>query len=191
MNTQELLEKWNDRMVLGNRLSKEIEDFDGILYEIEQDNSKICISSGSVIKHLDVVLDGEALIAMKTAVANTLQTNRQSKIDELRRILGDSAENTVIEEEKEVVANEPTPETGQNEIQNVNNAFNHQAMTVESVKEYYHDQDMTLDEVALKFGVSRATLHKFITNNNLRKPSKRDRELYRDSEVQHAKKSSR
>lgn len=56
-------------------------------------------------------------------------------------------------------------------------------MTVDLVRNLYHDKGMTLDAVAKVFEVNSSALYRFVVANNLRKPSKRDKEIFQDSQA--------
>lgn len=57
-------------------------------------------------------------------------------------------------------------------------------MTVQLVKEFYYEKNMTLKEVTKELGISRTNLYKLISDNNFRKPSKKEKETFLDSMIQ-------
>lgn len=182
MDTKNLLEQWNERMVYGNKLSREIEDFENILDEAKNEASKICVSRVGVgSTYFDSILDEKVMVILKEIVINTLKEGRDNKITELEKMIGKKEDNIVISEKSVIKKSESVIEP----IENVTKP----ELTVELVKSLYHEQDMKLDDVAEEVGVPRTTLYNFIVKNNLKKPSKREQKIFRDTEVQ-AKKPS-
>ena len=183
MELNKLLEQANEHVVKTNILVKDVENFENILNQAKE--GKICVYNRSIgATHLDIVLDEKVMSVLKEIVTNTLTEGRDAKKKELQKLIGfvpvtfnPEFEQAVKEMEaqhgkgkvKEVVellAGEPKPE-----------------LTVKKVKELYHDKDMKLDDVAGELGVPRTTLYNFIVKNNLKKASKREQKVFKDTEV--------
>jgi hypothetical protein len=192
METKNLLEQWNKRMVQGNRLSGEIEEFENILSLAEQ--SKVCIHNNGGTTFLGVVLDEKVMNGLKTIVLNTLVDEKKKKVAELEQLInpGPIKTSTINPEfEKTVQEMEQSGiKTKENVVETVKSVIEADKsvpkveLTVELVKDLYIDKDMIIADVAKVVGVPKSSLYRFIVQNNLTKPSKKEKELFRDSKVQ-------
>lgn len=176
-----LLEQANEHVVKVNKLIGQVEDFDNILDQVIDDKSIVCVySKGAGTTFVDIVLDQNIMAGLKVTMIETIEAEKNKKVEELKSLVNGKIvpENkdmvhkneTVIETPKIVIEPEAKPE-----------------LTVEIVKEMYHKRGLTLDETAKELGVSRTSLHSFISKNGLKKPSKKETEVYRDSKVQSKK----
>lgn len=193
LNSKELLEQANQRVVTINKLMGEIEGFDGIMSA--GSNGVIAFyTMGIGTTYIDGVLSQDKMQELKETVINAIVTTRDEKTAELEQLLGikklppavnldfeEKSEPLQIPKKKPATIN-PKFEQAVQEMVKTEPVEDKPEMTVELVKELYHDKDMTLDEVAKVFGVNRTALYKFVTNFNLRKPSKKDRN-FRDGKV--------
>lgn len=166
-----LLDQWNEHIVRGNKLSRELEDFEGIMHVADMADSKIAISGGVGTTFIDRVLSPEKMADIKRIVITSLNEAKLTKEVELEKLMGRKP--AYINPEFEAAVKE-MEQQGKKQPDPVPEEKTYPEMTVELVKELYHDKNMTLDQVAKEFGVNRTALYTFITKNNLRKPSKKD-----------------
>ena len=143
------------------------------------DNEKIII--------LDEILKVEQLAEIRNQIVGKIYDNAieaQSFLERLNRkpaVLNPVFEQAVKEMEeqhKEVVSVPEEPITAPELT--VNKPVE---LTVELVRELYIEQDKTLDQVSKEVGTPRSTLYTFINKNGFRKPSKKERGLYRDNQI--------
>lgn len=228
LNSKELLEQANQRVVTINKLMGEIESFDGIM-SAGRDGEVAFYTKGTGTTYIDGVLSQDKMQELKETVINAIVTTRDEKTTELEQLLGikklPPAVNLDFEEKSEPLqipkrkpatinpefeqainktiqttkATNESLEELSDKAKTVANAFKESVtdvccneveeikdkpeMTVELVKELYHDKNMTLDAVASELGTNRTALYKFVTKHNLRKPSKKDRDTFRDGKV--------
>lgn len=174
MRMNNLLEQANIRMAEIEETACDLESIKSI-EQIKDELYIVLCSDRSGTRYLRG-LSVEKMQELKNIVLEAVIDAKEEKTRELERLLGIEKSVTVMKNcitEEEVVI----PEVPKDKPE-------YPKMTVESVKGFYHNQDMTLDEVAKVFGVSRSYLYKFVTKNNLRKPSKREQKLFRDADVE-------
>lgn len=189
MELNKLLDQWNETMVHGNSLAKEIDDFENILNRARE--GKVCVhKSGEGTTYIDTVLDNQVMDVLKEIVINTLAEGRDLKVAELEQLIGKAKEpvKEVINPDIKKAVKDLEQEHGKDKLKDaIGKLEPKQELTVELVKSLYHEQNMTLDEVAKEIGTNRTALYRFITQHNLRKPSKRDQEIFRDGKLQQQK----
>lgn len=168
MNTTNLLEQASEHVKKVNKIMGQVEDFEAVLSQVESGVIAL-YSKGAGTTFIDTVLNQDDMTELKDIVVARIISARNSKTAELEKLLGRKEEvpQVVAEQSRESVAKPNYPK-----------------MTVDRVKELYHDKDMTLEEVAKEFGIPRGTLYTFITNNGLRKPGKKEKETFLDSKIQ-------
>lgn len=174
-----LLEQANEHVVKVNKLIGQVEDFDNILDQVIDDKSIVCVySKGAGTTFVDTVLNQNIMAGLKVTMIEIIEAEKNKKVEELQSLVNGKTvhqnkdivhktEEIVTETPKDVIEPEVKPE-----------------LTIEIVKEMYHKRGLTLDETAKELGVSRTPLHAFITKNGLKKPSKKETQVYRDSKVQ-------
>lgn len=194
-----LLEQANARMTELAEVTCDLEHIEGIL-KIENELAVILYSGVHGVKHIRG-LSAEKIQELKDIILKAVKNAKEEKTRELERLLGIEKKPTVINPKIEKAVQDKVkypykvdhiteingiPKYIEEEVKlyPVESKPEHPEMTVELVKELYHAKDMTLDEVAKEFGVSRSYLYSFVTKNNLRKPSKREQKLFRDAEVE-------
>lgn len=177
-----LLEQANEHVVKVNRLIGQVEDFDNILEQVTKEDSKVCVYSKEIgTTFVDLVLNHNIMDGLKVTLLESIESEKGKKVEELQSLVNMNIihqnkgneesvlkqDETVIDPPKDVIEPEVKPE-----------------LTVAIVKEMYHKRGLTLDEAAKELGVSRTFLHTFISKNGLKKPSKKEKEVFRDSKIQ-------
>lgn len=164
MNTINLLEQASEHVKKVNKLMGQVEDYDRVLDEVNTDDSTVCIYSKKETIFVDSVLNTNIMSGLKVTLLEAIVSEKNKTVSELEKLV---RRQEVVHEKASFVHK---PE-----------------MTVGVVKELYHDKDMTLEAIAKEFGISRTTLYKFIKDNNLTKPNKKEKETFLDSKVQSKK----
>lgn len=84
-----LLEQWNEHIIKGNQLSREIEKFDGIMHVADMEESEIVFRhNGNMTTFISEVLPQETMEAVKRLVVAHLTSAKSSKEFELDRLMG-------------------------------------------------------------------------------------------------------
>lgn len=179
-----LLEQANQRVIEINKLMGEVEGFEDIINAGRE--AEIAFADKGAGTTYITVLSPEKMQELKEIVMLGIMNERDNKTAELETLLGIRKPATINPEFEEATKgmfqsnkSEPDPveekltKVLQEEAKKIEEP-KYPEMTVELVKELYHDKGMTLDQVAKEFGTNRTALYKFVTKHNLRKPNKKD-----------------
>lgn len=176
MNTTNLLEQASEHVKKVNKLMGQVEDFETVLNEVNTDDSTVCIYSKKETIFVDGVLNPNIMSGLKVTLLEAIVSQKDKTVAELEQLVCNTQivvhESDEYKPKKDTIVHKPD-------------------FTVELVKELYHEKDMTLEAIAKEFGISRTTLYKFIKDNNLTKPSKKEKETFLDSKVQSKSKKER
>lgn len=143
----ELMEKWNERMVEGNRIAKEVEDGKKAIEQcVEMD---VALVKNGECKYLDGLLTEKERAVLKELVEKLLESHLSEKISKLEHLIN-PVQKVSVEVKEEVT--EVKEETKEKSIE-------------ESVKELYVNQEKTMKEVANKLHVSSTTVGKICKEN--------------------------
>lgn len=83
-----LLEQWNEHIIKGNQLSRELEDFEGIMHVGDMPDSKIALFGGAGTTFVDRVLSPEKMSELKRALWEALTEAKLTKEVELEKLMG-------------------------------------------------------------------------------------------------------
>lgn len=173
-----LLEQANEHVVKVNKLIGQVEEFDNILGEANREGSKVCIHSvGIGTTFVDIVLNPNIMDGLKVTLLEFIEREKGKKVEELESLV----KVNIVHENKDFVPERES--TVNKKVENVIEQSKSVELTVDIVKELYHKRGLTLDEAAKELGVSKTTLHTFISKNGLKKPSKKEK-VFRDTKVQ-------
>lgn len=177
-----LLEQANQRVIEINKLMGEVEGFEDIINAGRE--AEIAFADKGAGTTYITVLSPEKMQELKEIVMVGIMSERDNKTAELEKLLGIRKPATInpvfekaVQEMEQSNKKDPVEEKLTKVLQEEAKKIEepkYPEMTVELVKELYHDKGMTLDQVAKEFGTNRTALYKFVTNNNLRKPNKKD-----------------
>jgi hypothetical protein len=83
-----LLDQWNEHIVRGNQLSRELEDFEGIMHVADISESKVAIAGGGGTTYIDRVLPPDKMAEIKGMVISSLANAKAEKERELKKLMG-------------------------------------------------------------------------------------------------------
>lgn len=83
-----LLEQWNEHIIRGNQLSREIEDFDRIIGAGVETNSEIAFVAKGIGTTYISVLSPEKMEEFKRMILNAIYNARDEKTAELEKLMG-------------------------------------------------------------------------------------------------------
>ena len=159
-----LLEKWNEYIVQGNQLSRELEEFEGIMHAADKPESVIAFygPAGSGTTFIDSVLSPEKMAEIKKMVVTSLTEARLTKEIELEKLMGIRKPATINPEFEAAVQGmiEPSEKpktTGRKTIE----------FDIEQVRDLYINQGMSYKGIAEKLKCSDFTVRKFCNNNGI------------------------
>jgi len=80
-----LLDQWNDHIIKGNQLSRELENFEGIMHVVEAKDSKVALYNNGGTTFIDIVLPEDVMAVLKNSVLLHLKNIQSSKETELKK----------------------------------------------------------------------------------------------------------
>lgn len=195
MNTKELLEIGSQRVVEINKLMLELERHETVMSDVKFGN--VSISHNGCTTYLTDVLPEEKMQELKGLVMTAIYNAGYDKISRYKELIGVKEEKkkpAVINPEFEkAILDMKEQQTEKTLVVDSGTAKcvvvqkDKQELTVELVKELYIDQDLSIARTGEALGVDKNKVYRFIKANKINKPSKKERELYRDAKVESAK----
>lgn len=194
-----LLEQWNEHIIRGNLLSRELEDIESLL-----DKSKgadICFTSGTNGSVFIRVLTPEKMQELRENVVVAILRTRDEKAVELEKLMGVRKPATINPEFEAAVQGmidsvkkkpEPDPvevklaesiDKHEKEIKSKPVAVAKPTMSVEDVRRMYLDESKSMKEIAEHFGVTKSVVNNFVYKNHLARYKSNDDEFL-DSKVE-------
>lgn len=157
-----LLEKWNEYIVQGNQLSRELEEFEGIMHAADKPESVIAFygPAGSGTTFIDSVLSPEKMAEIKSLVVASLTEARLTKEIELEKLMGIRKPATINPEFEAAVqgmVESSKKTTGRKTIE----------FDIDQVRDMYINQGMSYKGIAEKLKCSDFTVRKFCNNNGI------------------------
>lgn len=156
-----LVEKWNEHIVQGNRLSRELEDFEEIMHIADMPDSIIAFShSGNMTTYINSVLSVDKMDEIKQLVVNSLNDSKLAKEKELEKLMGlrkPATINPVFEQAVKEMESQNKTKPGNQKIE----------FDLEEIRELYINQKLPLRKIAENFGCAESTVHKFVKENNI------------------------
>ena len=205
MKLNNLLEQWNDHIIKGNQLSRELEDIEDLLSRARE--ADICFSSGNNGAIFIRVLGQEKMQELKESAMIAIMRTRDEKETELQKLMGKQpvipafGQEIVVHEKRKPATINPEFEAAVKEMVTSGKKKEHPdpkdevvipkkiaekkpELNVADVKRMYHDEAKTMKEIAEYFGVKKEQVNSFIQKNNLQRTSYKKDDIFLDSKVQ-------
>ena len=187
-----LLEKWNEYIVQGNQLSRELEDFEGIMHAAGQPESVIAFygPAGFGTTFIDLVLSPEKMAEIKKMVVTSLAEARMTKEIELEKLMGIRKPATVNPEfeaaVQDMIKEAPAAKADQTNkpVFRDPNPVAAPELNYEDVRRMYIDEEKTQGEIAKHFNATKSQVNTFLQKNNLFRSNYKKADVFRDAEVE-------
>lgn len=205
-----LLEQWNEHIVRGNQLSRELEDIEDILEKSK--GADICFSSGANGSVFIRVLSPEKMQELRESVVVAIMRTRDDKAAELERLMGirkptiinpefEAAVNSMVDSMKKPAAKaiealskvtadpveEKLTEILQAEAKKIEGEPVHISLTdddVDDVRRMYQQEGLTQGDIAVHYGVKKVQVNTFIQKHGLFRTSYKKDDGFLDAKVQ-------
>lgn len=191
-----LLEQWNDHIIKGNQLSREIETIEDIIGAGEVPTAEIAFAVKGGGTTLITVLSEERMQRLKESVVDAINAVRDDKVRELEKLMGTRKPaiiNPVFEEATkdmfqsikkttEDPVEEKLTEILQEEAKKIEDKPIMDEKEVDNVRRMYHDEAKTMKEIAAYYGVTKSQMNAYISKYSLRRTSYKN-DGFTDSEV--------
>lgn len=193
MNSNELLSRANQRVVDINKIMGEIEDFDGISYAAQQQESEVAFYENGVGTTFLKVLSDEKKLELKAIVLKAITDAQAEKTTELEQLLGVKKKPAIINPEFEKAIKEMEQQNLDPVKEELSTVLQEEPKLeikrttlnlsdIEDVRRMYHDEGLPQGAIAEYYGVTKPVVNNFIYANHLAK--KKYAKGYLDSEVE-------
>lgn len=203
-----LLNQWNDHIIRGNQLSRELEDIEDILEKSK--GADICFTSGTNGSVFIKVLSPDKMQELKENVVIAIMRTRDEKAAELEKLMGLRKPATInpefeaaiqkMEQSSKVhcdpdavVKNDDKTVSQKDKVAPVKVETvplkKHPLMTVEDVRRMYQDENKSMKEIAEYYGVSKTVINNYIYVHKLARKKLKD-DGYMDAQVEARMKQS-
>lgn len=155
-----LVEKWNQHIVQGNKLSRELEDFEGIILAGQEASSEVAFVEKGIGATYISVLSPEKMAEFKQAILKAIMDAKTEKELELEKLMGihkPAIINPAFEQAVKEMESQPKLKSSNQKIE----------FDIAEMKELYINQKLPLRKIAEHFGCAESTVHKFVKENNL------------------------
>lgn len=183
-----LLEQWNDHIIRGNQLSRELENIEALIEKSKGED--ICFTSKPSGATYISVLSPEKLQELRESVVVAIIQVRNEKKEELEKLMGirkPAILNPAFEAAvQDMEASVPKKEhiVQDNEVVSPKKIIEKKPeINVADVQRMYHDEAKTMKEIADHFGVKKEQVNSFIQKNNLRRTSYMKDDIFLDTKV--------
>jgi hypothetical protein len=189
-----LIREWDEHVIAGNRISRDLESFDGVMKIAELPESKVALYVNGGTTYIDSVLPEEVMGVLKTIVTNQLVDIRTRKETELKKHMNtwkpatinpefEQAVKEMVQRVKPVSVSDPLEEKmveslkkkedrlGQQEVeakmkqQPPLSADEILRQDIDKVRELYEDDTITVSVIAAKYGVKKQDVYTFASKN--------------------------
>lgn len=191
-----LLEQWNEHIIRGNQLSRELEDIEDILEKSK--GADICFSSGTTGAVFIRVLSQEKMQELRENVVVAIMRTRDDKAAELEKLMGVRKPATINPEFEAAVQEmenqiqktvlivghglKPTPHLLPPDMPEVE--VPKLEMSVEDVRKMYHDENKSMKDIAEYYGVTKSVVNNYIYNNHLSRKKVKEDDVFLDTKVE-------
>ena len=172
-----LIREWDEHVIAGNRISRDLESFDGVMKIAELPDSKVALHANGETIYIDPVLPEEVMVVLKTIVTNQLVDIRTRKEVELKKhmnswkpaTINPDFEAAVKEMEQQgktkpdLVEDEPPRPLTPDEILRGD---------IDTVRRLFEDPSVTVVEIAEKYHVSKTNVYDFARRNHFTRAKK-------------------
>jgi hypothetical protein len=187
-----LLEKWNEYIVQGNQLSRELEGFEDIMHVADKPESVIAFygPAGSGTTFIDSVLSPEKMAEIKSLVVASLTEAKMTKEIELEKLMGIRKPATINPEFEAAVQGMIKEAPVAKEDQTSNPVFRDPnpaaapELNYEDVRRMYIDEEKTQGDIAKHFKATKSQVNTFLQKNNLFRNNYKKADIFRDAEVE-------
>jgi hypothetical protein len=194
----ELIREWDKHVIEGNRISRDLESFDGVMKIAELPESKVALYVNGGTTYIDTVLPEEVMGVLKTIVTNQLVDIRSRKETELKKHMnswkpatinpefeaavqgmeqqGNAKQDPLEEKLAEILLKEdeslekPVEESSPLSV----TIYEILEQDKEKIRKLYEDDSITVGEIAAKYGVDKKIIYGFASRNHftrIKKPS--------------------
>lgn len=166
-----LVEKWNEHIVQGNKLSRELEDFEGVMHVANMQESFIAFSHSNLTTFVNNVLSPEKMLEIKQIVVSSLTDSKLAKEKELENLMGIRKPATI----------NPDFETAVKEMESQSNtrpSNQRIEFDLDEMKDLYINQKLSLRQISEHFGCATSTIHSFVKKHNLSREVKEEKPAY-------------
>ena len=174
MRMSNLLEQWNEHIIKGNQLSRELESFDEII-DAGRD-AEIAFTDNGTTKYI-TVLSPEKMAEFNNIVLQAIYEAKNKKAAELERLLGiekrkPATINPEFEKAVQEMEQQRKPDPVEDKLaeiidKQVQELKDKPEMTLEAVTKLYIEEGKTYREMAEYFGVNKSNINNFIYKNHL------------------------
>jgi len=165
------VEQWNEHVIKGNKISRELESFDTILQVINRPDSKVALYYNGEMSFIDLVLPEDVMDNIKQGVLLFLNKHKASKETEIKNLMGiqKSEPDTVEEKLTYLLKQEADRIAGSDKsLDKQAQEISKPEMTIDAVKNLYIEEGRSYQYMAEYFGVKKTDINNFITRNHLR-----------------------
>jgi hypothetical protein len=184
---QDLITQANEHVVKVNRICKELEEFEGILYVADMEDSIVALGhNGNMTTYIGTVLSQEKMEELKRSVVMSLTEARISKENELEKLMG-IRKAAIVNPEFEAAVHDMVKSSEKDKPKEIKPAPPEETkpeMTESEVTRLYIEENKTLKELSEYFGITKSAVNSYIYRHNLARKSKSKNDGFRDAEVE-------
>lgn len=200
-----LLDQWNEHIIKGNLLSREIEDFEGIIGAGEEPDSEIAFVEKGIGATYISVLSAAKMNEFKQMVLKAIIDAKQEKTAELEKLMGvrkPATINQVFEaavkemEESSKVHKEPDPveekltDILQEEAKKIEDKPVKEETKAEILEHYADeliklckDESNKVGDIADKYGVKKSDIYNFMAKHKISRAIPKKNDVFLDTKV--------
>lgn len=189
----ELNREWDEYVIAGNRISRDLESFDGVMKFAERPESKVVLQASGETIYIDTVLPEEVMGVLKTIVTNQLVDIRTRKETELKKHMNSWKPATINPEFEQAVKEmeqQGKPKSEPDSLaedrlvqQKVEAKMKKQPplsadeilrQDIDTVRKLYEDDSVNVSVIAARYGVKKTDVYAFASKNRftrVKKPS--------------------
>ena len=210
----ELLEKGNAHVVQVNKLMGTLENFDAVLSEASKMKTDVCFNSINGPTFINSVLGKDKMDELKNIVFKAITDAQEERTVELEQLLGIKQvglpqkitatmdlinpklleivprKAAIINQVFEAAVKDMEEQHSKSKVVEAAKVLinTKPELTIEAVKKMYHDECRTMVEIAKHFGVTKAVMNNFISNNHLSRTAYKKNDVFRDKAVEQSRK---
>jgi hypothetical protein len=186
-----LIREWDEHVIAGNRISRDLESFDGVMKIAELPESKVALYVNGGTTYIDSVLPEEVMGVLKTIVTNQLVDIRARKETELKKHMNAWKPATINPEfelavkkmeQQSKVKPDPVEKKLAEVIQKEEERIKQPPLSadeilrqdIDKVRELYEDDTVTVSVIAARYGVKKQDVYTFASKNRftrIKKPT--------------------
>ena len=193
--------EWDEYVIAGNRISRDLENFDGVMKFAERPESKVVLHANGETVYIDTVLPEEVMGVLKTIVTNQLVDIRTAKEIELKKHMNawkpaiinpefEQAVKEMVQQVKPVSVSDPLEEKLAEILQKEEDRLGKQEVEakmkqqsplspddilrgdMDTVKKLFEDPSVKVIDIAEKYDVSKTNVYDFARRNHFSRAKK-------------------